>query len=89
MNEDKDWTFEFAPTENDIAANRENMKIICAKSTFIEDEQDNKETASFTTKLIMNGYVPLDSPAWAGNNIDVDLSGTNNRMTLNRVGLTA
>jgi hypothetical protein len=85
VNSDQDWIFEMPPTEGDIAAGRGNMKIVASNSTFIQPEFDGKETTSFTTKLVMNGYVPLDSPAWAGNNIDVNL--TTNTMTLNRVGL--
>lgn len=85
LNSDQDWQFEFAPTENDITNGRDNLKIICSNSTFIEPNQDMKETTSFTTKLVMNGYVPLDSPAWAGSNINVNIA--TNTMTLNRVGL--
>jgi hypothetical protein len=87
LNSDQDWTLEFPPTEGDITAGRGNMKVVLSNSTFIQPDQEMKETASFTTKLTMNGYVPLDSPAWAGNNIDVDIA--TNTMTLNRVGLTA
>jgi hypothetical protein len=86
LNSDQDWTFEFPPTEGDITAGRGNMKIVLSDCTFIEPDQELKETASFTTKLVMNGYVPLDSPAWAGNNINVNI-GTNT-MTLHRVGLS-
>lgn len=86
-NEDKTWRLEFPPTEGDITAGRGNMKVDLVNSTFVEATDEMKETASFTTKIMMNGFVPLDSPAWAGSNIDVDIA--TNTMTLNRVGLTA
>lgn len=85
LNEDQDWTFDLAPTEADITAGRGNMKIICHNSIFPEPDQEMKESASFTTKLVLSGMVPLDSPAWAGSNMAFNISS--NTLTLNRVGV--
>ncbi len=86
VNSDQTWQLDFAPTEDDIVAARGNLKVVLDKCTFIEPDQEMKETSAFTTKIMMNGFVPMDSPAWAGNNIDVDIA--TNTITLNRVGLT-
>jgi hypothetical protein len=86
VNSDKVWQLDFAPTENDIVAARGNLKVVLHDCTFIDPGEDMKETASFTTKINMEGFVPLDSPAWAGNNILVNIA--TNTITLNRVGLT-
>lgn len=85
VNEDQNWTFDLAPNEDDIANSRGNMKIVCHNSVFPIPENDMKETGAFTTKIGFEGFVPIDQPGWAGNNIHVDIA--TNTITLNRVGV--
>lgn len=85
VNDDQDWTIHLAPCENDITNALPDPTIVFHNSVFPNPDLEGKETSAFTTKFTLDGFCPLDSPAWAGNNFVFDLVA--NSLTCNRIGV--
>lgn len=83
VNEDQDWTIHLAPCENDITNNYGDPMIVLHNSVFPNPNNALKEHGGFIGGFQLNGYIPLDTPAWAGNNFNMDIA--TNTLTLNRV----
>lgn len=83
VNEDQDWTFHLAPCEHDISASLGDPFIVLHNSVFPNPSNMLKEHGGFLSGFELNGYIPLDTPAWAGNYFNMDIA--TNTLTLNRV----
>ena len=83
INEDQDWTLHLAPCENDITNSYPDPMIKLHNSVFPNPNSNYKEYGGFVGGFELAGYIPLDSPAWAGNNFNMNIAS--NLLTLNRV----